>query len=214
MVWASVTGPATVFGSAGEPRTPGEEPSPSESPTREIDLPPSGEELFGDRPARLDLSWIGDLLAWAVLLGLIAVSWVVLRWLWLHRWRGRPVGPVEPDFEVLPPVPAATEALARDAEARLSALGEGTARDGIVHCWLRLEQVVADAGFPRERWETSSEFTVRVLHRLDVDPRSIATLAGLYREARFSVHPLDETARQRAAAALHRFQADLVEVDQ
>lgn len=209
LVWASVSGPVAVFGSAGPRMAPTAEPTPSASPTPEPDLPPSGRELFGDRTPQLDLSWVGDLLAWTILLGLLGLAVLVGRWLWRHRWR-LPERPGEVDFEVLPTVQAATARLARDAAARLSAVGQGTPRDGILRCWLRLEQVVAEAGFPREPWETSAEFTVRVLRSLDVDPRSIGVLADLYREARFSSHTLGEAARTTAADALRRFQDDLL----
>ena len=40
---------------------------------------------------------------------------------------------------------------------------------------------------------------VRFLHALDVDPRPVARLADLYREARFSTHPMGER-RERARA--------------
>ena len=69
-------------------------------------------------------------------------------------------------------------------------------------CWLRLEEVVAEAGVPPRRSETSAEFVVRVLHSLDLDPRAIGALAALYREARFSEHELGEDARTAARAAL------------
>ena len=68
---------------------------------------------------------------------------------------------------------------------------------------------MAAAGLPRSRHETSAEFVVRVLHRLDLDPRAIGELAALYREARFSDHQLGEEARERARAALERLHADL-----
>jgi hypothetical protein len=80
-----------------------------------------------------------------------------------------------------------------------------------VACWLRLEQVIAAAGFPRHRSETSAEFTVRVLKVLDVDPRAISALARLYREARFSTHELGEDARTTAESALLRLHEDLQE---
>ncbi|MGA9748583.1 MAG: DUF4129 domain-containing protein, partial [Nocardioides sp.] len=85
----------------------------------------------------------------------------------------------------------------------------GSPRNGIVACWARLEDAVADAGVPRNRHETSAEFTVRVLHVLDLDPRAIGDLARLYREARFSEHELAESARDDARDALARLQSDL-----
>ena len=50
--------------------------------------------------------------------------------------------------------------------------------------------------------ETATEFVVRFLHTLDVDPRPVATLAALYHEARFSTHELPADARTRAERRL------------
>ena len=50
--------------------------------------------------------------------------------------------------------------------------------------------------------ETSSEFALRLLDLAEADPRAVADLAALYREARFSDHRLDEPARERARTAL------------
>jgi hypothetical protein len=54
------------------------------------------------------------------------------------------------------------------------------------------------AGIGREPWETSAEFTLRVLDLVSADERAVAELSVLYREARFSDHDLDEAARTAA----------------
>ena len=77
-------------------------------------------------------------------------------------------------------------------------------RNAIVQCWLRLEGDVAAAGLLRNSADTSAEFTERVLGRYSVDSEAIQELAALYREARFSQHSLDESARQLALDALDR----------
>jgi hypothetical protein len=74
---------------------------------------------------------------------------------------------------------------------------------------LRLEEAVAAAGVRPGVAETSTELVSRVLHSLDVDPRAVATLAALYREARFSEHPMGEDARAAARASLTRLHEDL-----
>jgi hypothetical protein len=51
------------------------------------------------------------------------------------------------------------------------------------------------------------------LHTLDLDPRAIGELSHLYREARFSEHELDETARTTARSALQQLHSDLQELD-
>jgi hypothetical protein len=51
-------------------------------------------------------------------------------------------------------------------------------------------------------WETSSEFTLRVLDRVSADTRAVVALAELYRDARHSRHEITEENRDRAAEAL------------
>ncbi len=48
----------------------------------------------------------------------------------------------------------------------------------------------------RQPWETSSEFTLRLLDRVSADDAAVSRLEGLYREARFSDHEIDESRRR------------------
>lgn len=161
-----------------------------------------------DPKQTIDLSWLGELLVWAIFLAFAAVvAWLLVQ-LWRNRWH-RPARPEGVEFDVLPQVEAVAEALTQDADAQLASMAEGSARNAIVRCWLRLEEVIAQAGFPRNPWETSAEFTVRILKRLDLDPRAIGALSRLYGEARFSEHELDENARTAARSALEQLHADL-----
>jgi Domain of unknown function (DUF4129) len=96
-----------------------------------------------------------------------------------------------------------------DVDAQLAALAQGSPRNAIVACWLRLEDDVADAGLPRLISETSAEFTERVLGSYALDPTPISELAALYREARFSVHELGQAERQRAIVALRQIHVAL-----
>ncbi len=56
---------------------------------------------------------------------------------------------------------------------------------------------------------TSTEVSLDVLRRFPVDETTLRTLAGLYREARWSQHPLTEDDRSRAAAAYGALDAAL-----
>ena len=206
LAWAATTGPVAVLSPSGRTRS-FATPTTASASEPTMGGPDLREELARDRPPSIDLSWIGDLIAWALVLGFLALVAWGLRYAVLHRWR-RPAPPPTVEAEPLPETRAA-EALVADAEHRLTALEEGDPRNGIVRCWMRLEDAVADAGLPRSPHETSAEFTVRVLHVLDLDPRAIGQLAALYREARFSEHPLTENARSAARDALARLQDDL-----
>ena len=78
------------------------------------------------------------------------------------------------------------EEIARDAAEQRRVLMEGSPRNAIVECWHRFEQQAAGAGLDRHPWETSSEFTLRMLDLVAADTGAVAELAVLYREARFS----------------------------
>jgi hypothetical protein len=206
LLWAAAAGPAALV----DPSTRRPEPfrvRPSASPSPSATATPGAGRGVA-HPTGSDLSWVGDALAWTVLLllasGLVAAG----VWAWRHRWH-RPPTPATLEVEPLPDVRMLGQRLGRDAGARLAALGEGAPRDGIVGCWLHLEEAVAAAGVLRDPAETSSEFTVRVLRTLDLDPRAVADLAALYREARFSGHPMPESARTTARETLQRIHEDL-----
>lgn len=121
------------------------------------------------------------------------------------RWRRRAGGD---DFEVLPDVAAA---IVDEAAAQRTALRGGTPRNAIVQCWLRLEHDVASVGLTRNPADTSVEFTERVLSSYAVDSAAIHELSALYREARFSEHALDESARAAAVDALERLHQALTD---
>ena len=208
LVWAAAAGPVGILSASGRKfvfRPPPPTPTPSETTgTKNL------REQTRDVERSLDLSWLGELIIWTILLALLVTAVLGIRRLWRNRWRA-PERPADVAFDVLPES-AVTEALRDDAASQFAAVQQGSPRNGIVRCWLRLEEVVAAAGLPRNQWETSAEYTVRILKTLDLDPRAIGGLSGLYREARFSEHELDETARTAARSALQQLHSDLQEL--
>ena len=139
---------------------------------------------------------------------------------WRHRprvrWRA-PGAEREQPFDVLPDI---AQSVADDAAEQRAALLRGTPRNAIVECWQRLEDVVAAAGLPRNRADTSTEFTHRVLASYSLDEAAVLTLADLYREARFSTHDMSSSDRLTAVDALdaihdglRRYLADASAVD-
>ena len=131
----------------------------------------------------------------------------LLRRAWQNRPRlrwNRPAGP--PDFVVLDDV---ADAVVTDAEAQHAVLRAGAPRNAIVACWLRLEAIIEDAGVEYDPALTASEVTAAVIARFAVDPTATARLAALYREARFSTHPMDESHRRLAIASLEVIHAGL-----
>jgi hypothetical protein len=114
----------------------------------------------------------------------------------------------EPTFEI----PAVPQELLRSARSRMALLEAGEPRNAIVAAWLDLETSAAATGLARLPAETSSEYTARVIGHWEVDRVRLGDLAALYREARFSTHPLTETHRRRAIDDLEALHDDLERV--
>jgi Domain of unknown function (DUF4129) len=152
-------------------------------------------------PETVDLTWA------AVILGMIAVTVVILLLLRLLRRLRRPLAgaqsvrglatdaqaPPEPDIPVLlRGVSAAQELLTRYAEPS----------DAVVAAWLALEEAADRSGVHRRPSATPTEFTVAVLAATPAPPAATRELLGLYRTARFSTHPITATDLDRAARCL------------
>lgn len=138
---------------------------------------------------------------WTIARGL--VMWGVPRFR-IHRRRpAAELDPLDDDPRLDLPPDIATDT------ARL-VLTEGEPRNAIVACWLQLEAETSWAGFPRLDHETSAEYVERVIATASVDPGPITRLAALYREARFSEHPIDEVHRLAAVDALEQVERALL----
>ena len=214
VVWAAATGPVRMLGTAthhASARPPQVAESSTRTSTASAPAMPTYRELTSHVQPILDLSWLGQLIGYTAVLAACYGVFLLMRSLWRNRWRA-PQKRVGVGFEVLPDR-AVLESLHHDAEAQLAALEDGGPRDSIVACWLRLEEIVAQGGVPARRSETSTELVTRVLHQLDLDPRPIADLASLYREARFSEHPMGETSREEARSALRRLHEDVLALE-
>jgi hypothetical protein len=90
----------------------------------------------------------------------------------------------------------------RDATEQFELLLGGEPRNAIVAAWDRFEEQAERAGSARKLWETSSEFTLRLLDAVSAAPDAVSRLAALYREARFSEHEITESNRRAAVEAL------------
>jgi hypothetical protein len=211
VVWAASIGPSVVLDGQGPPRITVQESSPS-SPTA------SGSPRQSDIERELNaehhspgLRVLGMLLLLALAL---AALWLLQR-AWrraVDEWRSRrrpPPRPDEVDFDVLDPPEQLAEEIARDAEWQRQLLLTGAPRNGIVAAWDRFELQAATVGLGRLQWETPTEFTLRVLESVHADDQAVSTLAGLYHEARFSTHEVDEHRRQVALDALAAIHAGL-----
>ena len=106
------------------------------------------------------------------------------------------------EFTVLGEPARLVEAITQDAAEQDAALAEGDPRNAIVAAWQRFEVQGASAGVGRRSWETSSEYAIRILDVVAADSGAVNRLAGIYREARFSEHPITEDHRAQALDAL------------
>ena len=147
---------------------------------------------------------IGTLLRIALALWLLSLLWRGLRWVAedLQARRSREPAPLELDFDVLDDPEPLVEEMQRDADLQLELLLGGEPRNAIVACWERFEEQAERVGLARKPWETSSEFTLRLLDVVSADVSAVSRLATLYREARFSEHEITEADRQQAVEAL------------
>ena len=218
VTWAASTGPEPVLTGEGPSphpttRAPSAEPSASASPTprpREParhELPPNFAVALGRLLRALATVFAVTVLAAAALALLLLVRGMHERW---QLRRRPPPPPPEVDFDVVETARRVAGSIARDAEQQRRLLtDDAQPRNGIVACWHRFEEQAADTGVVREDWETSAEFTLRVLELVEADSGPVTRLAALYREARFSDHPLDESHRRAALAALDAIHARL-----
>ncbi len=204
LAWAATIGPDEVVAGGREPSY------ESLSPTPVDNADAAADARDRDRP-RHELLWMiltvtATLLAGVLLLAVLLSS---VRWLLTRNWhRRRERDPEEISFELLG-APALAQAVAAGASRQRRVLNEGSPRNAIVACWHQFEEQAASVGVRRSPWETSSEFTLRVLDRLSADPSAVTELAELYRDARHSQHEVTEESRSRAMAALDRIHESL-----
>lgn len=206
-VWAAVVGPDDPLRGDGIRPDRASVTTPSETPTELGGA--SGEEVERERrePSRVLPILVGTVMALTALALAAAALWLLVVWLRGLRL-GRAPAEEETGDTPLDPVVALRRLLAADAAQQEGALlADGDPRNAVVACWQRFEQTAERAGVPRQPAETSTEFTVRLLGLVAADPAAVARLSGLYREARFSTHPVGEGTRDEALGlvrALHR----------
>jgi uncharacterized protein DUF4129 len=122
-----------------------------------------------------------------------------------RRRRRHPLPPLElgGDADVAP----LAAALAAGAQALHA---DPDPRTAIIGCYAAMERSLADAGSPPRLADTPAEVLSRATAGgLVRSARAAATLTGLFRQARYSSHPMTEADRATARDALARVQADL-----
>ena len=195
--WDALTHPPT--------RTVSSQPQPSSGPDSTV------LHDYHGQPSYPWLPLLGDLIKYGVLAYLVVLMWRGARWLIeeyaMRRRRVEHAVPV--DFDVLDDPTPLLDELRRDADAQYELLLVGTPRNAIVACWDRFEEQAERVGAARKAWETSSEFTIRLLDAVAADGTAVVRLERLYHEARFSDHEITEDNRRAAVAALQAIHASV-----
>ena len=201
VTWAASIGPQEVVRGEGNP------PHNMSAPTSTATS--TGASSGSSRPAGggdqdilfTIVTIVATLLAAVVML---AVILSMLRWLLTRRWGRTPRDPEPAEVEFDPlEVPALLgESMAQGAAGQRALLVGGSPRNAIVACWQRFEEQAESAGVRRRPWETSSEFTLRILDAVSADGPAVLRLAELYRAARHSDHEITEADRAEALEAL------------
>lgn len=176
-------------------------PAPVEAPPR---VPPRGRLHFRLPWSVIEMVLLATLLVAVV--GIAVVLWPQLAaWLRLRRsgrFR-RPRRPIEPAPDDL------IRQVSRTLRSATSQVAGGQVRDGVILCWHRLEQTAEAAGLRRSPADTSSDLVGRLLASMPLSEAPLNRLAGLYREARFSSHPIPAEAVAQARADLGQLRSEL-----
>ena len=153
------------------------------------------------------------LLTVAVVLGAAVILWFVLRAVLRTRARQRALPSLEAAEPSPPPLPADAAVTAepdapivhRGLRLALELLDEQREPDdAVVRAWLGLQSAAEESGVERRPAETPTEFTARVITRVQADAAAAAQLVDVYQGVRFGGHPITPADVRRARTAVER----------
>ena len=161
--------------------------------------PPSGLPQPSGHTAKSYSDWIGKGLLYVLMAAVSALIVYLLFRLLSRRWFTRREIPLI-DFDPLAPE---AEQLAEAIAAGTEALEyQGDAREAVIACYAAMEQAVSADGGGRRATDTPEEFLRRVTAAQLIPESPARRLTELFREARFSRHPIAEEQRDAAREAL------------
>ena len=204
VTWAASIGPdRVVSGGHVEPIRP-DEPSFSTQAAGGNDLVEDVRNQHrGDPPGWIKtVAFVLELLTLGVVLFLLGRLLRRLRQAWRARSRRRRPQLEEVEFEVLGSAGRVSDVIEEDAVQQRALLEDGEPRNAIVACWQRFEEQATRGGVVRRPWQTTGEYVLGALDLVGADRGAVSRLADLYREARFSDHPMTDEHRRAALDAL------------
>ncbi|MGW5124873.1 DUF4129 domain-containing protein [Streptomyces sp. NPDC004069] len=187
------------FGSSGGNRQEGHGPSRLPAPAWQDPVStPSPAQGAGHRDHGMHFGLTRILLGLGI--ALLAVV-VVLAALHLWRYLTRPPEPKTPATYAT--LDDEQERLAQAVDSGRRALRDGTdARAAVIACYVAMEESLADSGMTRRASDSPQDLLERAVAGGLPETAAAAELTALFREARYSTHPMDGGHRDRAAAAL------------
>ena len=145
---------------------------------------------------------------------LMRIRWRLPRlggWRWRWRRRARTAPDESPATEPARVAHHDDAEVAREAvDAALAPLREpADPRAAVIEAYARMEHVLAERELGRRTPEAPREYLRRVMREQGMPEESLTTLTALFEEARFSRHPIPESAPRRAASELQTARAAL-----
>ncbi|WP_106432394.1 DUF4129 domain-containing protein [Streptomyces sp. LaPpAH-108] len=187
------------FGTSGSDHESGNGPLPTPHPGQDLksSLPPPAHHA-GHADHSTDFGLTRVLLGLVIALLVVVVVIAGLR-LWRHLTR--PSAPETPATYAT--LDDERQRLAQAVDSGRRALVDGTdARAAVIACYAAMEQSLADSGVTRRASDSPQDLLERAVTGGLPTGTAAATLTALFREARYSTHPMDDSRRDRAAAAL------------
>jgi hypothetical protein len=218
-----------VVAIAGREPLRGPSGEPAETPQRPAEVvvaPPAEFPVPGALPPEVFVfeeedsatpAWLRWTIAAIGLAGILSAGVLLVRE--LRRWGGRRrrrrgARPTAPETPVAQPSNADNEDDAevarRAVEAALPPLRESAdPRALVIEAYARMEQVLAERELGRRMPEAPREYLGRLLLQQGMPEGSLTTLTALFEEARFSQHPISESAPRQALNELENARAAL-----
>jgi Domain of unknown function (DUF4129) len=160
-------------------------------------------------------TWLPWTLAGIGLTGIVVAGLLFVRDLRMwsgkrrSRLRARRTAPGSPAAEPSSAGAADETELARRAvESALEPLrNPPDPREAVIAAYARMEKALAERELGRQTPEAPREYLARVLREQGMPERSLTTLTALFEEARYSLHPIPESAPRRALSELENARA-------